>query len=125
MARPAGEPAGVDAVGYNAPMSRITSPPEKKRAAYDRDHRPLMENPHAFRKNWRKKKAREHRRDRVALRSALAGATAGEMTAAEVKRLRWHHHPVKSDVMTLRERIAFAFWCRKQAGMTAHPDVAR
>ncbi len=38
-------------------MSKIRTPVEKKRAAYARDHRTAMEAPHAFRKNWRKKKA--------------------------------------------------------------------
>jgi hypothetical protein len=97
-------------------MRQSKSPQLKKRDAYDRDHRPLMENPHAFRKNWRKKKAREHRRDRAALRSALAAVDGAELTAVGAKRLRWHRHPTKSFVMTLRERIAFALRRRDCAG---------
>ena len=46
-------------------MSKIKAPPDKKRAEYDRDHRTEMEAPHAFRKNWPRKKprlSRKHRR---------------------------------------------------------------
>jgi hypothetical protein len=45
-------------------VSRIKAPPDKKRAAYDHDHRTDMEAPHAFRKNWPKKKARLSRKHR-------------------------------------------------------------
>jgi hypothetical protein len=45
-------------------MSSVKNPPAKKRNELARDHRTAMEAPHAFRKNWPKKKALANRRTR-------------------------------------------------------------
>jgi hypothetical protein len=64
-------------------VSKIKAPPEKKRAEYDRDHRTAMEAPHAFRKNWPRKKARltrVHRRTAEArVHAVLRGHDADEL----------------------------------------------
>jgi hypothetical protein len=86
-------------------MAQRKSPQLKKQDSYEKDHRTQMENPHAFRKNWPKKKAREHRRDRVALRKALATSEPEELTAGSVKRLRIRQKSVKSLVTNLRANI--------------------
>jgi hypothetical protein len=91
-------------------VSRIKAPPEKKRASYTRDHRTRMEAPHAFRKNWPKKKARINRsRRRVADRAVqevLKGADVDRLVVP--KRTRGEHlrkdgvAPLK-DFVTLRQ----------------------
>jgi len=86
-------------------MRTKKSPKLKKIDSYDKDHRTQMENPHAFRKNWPKKKARENRRDRVALRSALADTDAEDLTSKAVGKLRDKTTIRKSSVSSLRESI--------------------
>jgi hypothetical protein len=86
-------------------MKRAKSPQLKKQDSYDKDHRTAMENPHAFRKNWPKKKSRANRRDRVALRSELALPNATELTAKAVLALKGKRSIVKSHVSTLRQSV--------------------
>jgi len=86
-------------------LSKQKSPQLKKQDSYDKDHRTRMENPHAFRKNWPKKKARANRRDRVALRSELASGNAEDLTPNAVAKLRNKNPVVKNGVSTLRVSI--------------------
>ena len=82
------------------------SPQAKKREDYDRAHRTLMENPHAFRKNWPKKKARANRRERVKARTIVATAPDDDRTAGAVKSVRQRNAIRKGSVMTVREYVA-------------------
>ena len=86
-------------------MKRRKSPRVKKQDEYEKDHRTHMENPHAFRKNWPKKKARVNRRDRVKVRSLLARADADELTRAHVKSVTGGHDVFKTGVLTLRQWV--------------------
>jgi hypothetical protein len=86
-------------------MAQLKSPRLKKQDSYEKDHRTEMENPHAFRKNWPKKKARENRRDRVALRSVLAEVDVSEVTAKGIKHLRDKSPIRKSFVTNLKVSI--------------------
>ena len=74
-------------------MSRLKTPPEKRAAARQRDHRTEMEAPHAFRKNWPKKKARINRNRRraasAAVRSVVLGAEPDGLLVP--RRLRGEH----------------------------------
>jgi hypothetical protein len=74
-------------------MSRLKTAPEKRRAALKHDHRTDMEAPHAFRKNWPKKKARINRNRRraadAALHAVLRGAEADALLVP--KRVRGEH----------------------------------
>lgn len=84
---------------------RRKSPQRKKQESYDNDYRPLMENPHAFRQKWAKKKARANRRMRAEVRG-MSSHDALELTAAQIKTAKCVVPKiVKSYVMTLRERI--------------------
>jgi hypothetical protein len=65
-------------------MSRVKSPQEKKRLAYDRDHVTPAEYPHAFRKLWPKKKATVERAARRKARRVLKAS--GDDTAATAVR---------------------------------------
>jgi hypothetical protein len=88
-------------------MSRLKSAPEKRHAALARDHRTAMEAPHAFRKNWPKKKARVNRKRRraadAAVRSVLEGA---DPEALVVPRRRPGEHLHKSGVASLGRVVA-------------------
>jgi hypothetical protein len=86
-------------------MKNQKSPQLKKQDSYEKDHRTQMENPHAFRKNWPKKKAKENRRDRMVLRSSLAWADLNELTGKAVAKLRRKTPIVKSFVSTLRASV--------------------
>lgn len=97
-------------------MKRRKSPRLKKQDEYGKDHRTDMENPHAFRKNWPKKKARANRRDRVAVRSLVASADAEDLTGARVKSVVGGHDIWKSGVMTLRD------WVRRAPPRRASPS---
>ena len=77
----------------------------KKRDEYDREHRTAMENPHAFRTNWPKKKARANRRERVKIRALLARLPADDLTAGAVAAAVKRHDIHKSGVMTVREML--------------------
>jgi hypothetical protein len=84
-------------------MKPRKSPQLKKRDEYDKTFRTRMENPHAFRKNWSKKKARENRRERAAVRSVFASAEPDEVTAKLLKCIVYRHTIHKSDVMPLKQ----------------------
>ena len=87
-------------------MKRRKSPKLKKQDEYDKDYRPHMENPHAFRKNWPKNKARANRGERVAVRAMLISSNHTELTAGAVKGVRRKQERIlKSGVVTLRQRI--------------------
>jgi hypothetical protein len=58
-------------------MSKLKTSPEKRAAALKHDHRTEMEAPHAFRKNWPKKKARINRNRRRVADAATRGAVRG------------------------------------------------
>jgi hypothetical protein len=83
-------------------VSRLKTAPEKRTAALKRDHRTAMEAPHAFRKNWPKKKARVNRgRRRVGeavLHTVLKGA---DPEALVVPRRRRGEHLHKDGVAPL------------------------
>jgi hypothetical protein len=82
------------------------SPQIKKQDEYEKTHRTRMENPHAFRKNWAKKKARVNRQERVAVRSMLASTEDDELTGKLLKHICHRHTIRKTHVMPLREFLA-------------------
>ena len=84
-------------------MKARKSPRLKKRDEYERTFRTRMENPHAFRKNWPKKKARAKRSQRAATRSLIASTEPSELTGELLKHAVHHHTIHKSHVMTLKE----------------------
>jgi hypothetical protein len=57
-------------------MSKVKSPVDKKRLVYDRDHVTPAEYPHAFRKQWPRKKAKAERAARRKVRQVLQVAAA-------------------------------------------------
>jgi hypothetical protein len=81
-------------------MSSVKSPREKKRLAYDRDHVTAAEYPHAFRKQWPRKKARANRACRRQVRQVLQAAD-GEIAVHEIRR----EQVQKWGVVTVRTRI--------------------
>ena len=64
---------------------------------------PRVRNPHAFRKNWPKKKARANRSERAAVRSLIASTQSDDLTSALLKHLVYRHTIRKSFVMPLKE----------------------
>jgi len=83
-------------------MSKVKTPHKKKRLAYDRDHVSPAEYPHAFRKNWPRKKATAERRARRKARQVLA-ATGDDTEVATIRRKQiW-----KWGVLTVRESLEF------------------
>ncbi len=88
-------------------MSKTKTAPEKKRAAYDHDHRTYMEAPHAFRKNWPKKKARLNRgRRRTADQAIQAIIKGADPDAVVVPHRKRGEHLSKSGVVRLGEFVA-------------------
>lgn len=87
-------------------MKQRKSPQLKKRDEYEKTFRTRMENPHAFRKNWPKKKARENRSERMAVRSLMASSHPDDLTSELLKYVVHRHTIRKSDVMPLREFLA-------------------
>jgi len=86
-------------------MKERKSPGLKKKDEYEKTYRTRMENPHAFRKNWAKKKARANRCERVAVRSLFARVEADELTGERLKHVVYRHTIHKSDVMPLKEYL--------------------
>lgn len=87
-------------------MKKRKSPQLKKQDSYDKDFRPHLENPHAFRKNWSKKKSRANRRQRAAIRSLVDKDGGADVTPAKIKAFRRGQWKIiKSGIVTLRQRI--------------------
>ena len=94
----------VRSPGYNsADVKRRKSARLKKKDEYEKDHRTRMENPHAFRKNWPKKKARANRRSRRKLDMLLLSER--DVTPAMMKAALGPRAISKDGVMSLREMI--------------------
>ena len=87
-------------------MKQRKSPQLKKRDEYEKTFRTGMENPHAFRKNWPKKKARANRSERAATRSLIASAQPEDLTGEQIKHLVHRHTIQKSGVMPLKKFLA-------------------
>ena len=85
---------------------KAKSPPEKKQDSYKRDRYVVLDAPHAFRKNWPKKKARAEQAYRQATKRILGTAVKapeiGEMAESALKSLR-RKDVVKTGRMRLRE----------------------
>jgi hypothetical protein len=96
-------------------MSAIKSPIEKKKVEYKRGHRTrLSRSPHAFRKYWPIKKAKQKRAHRRKV-SQLLQASIGELDADVGKIQR---KPLKKfGVMSLRDDLQK----RRRARMPARP----
>src|SRR5260221_8207391 len=90
-------------------MSKIKSPPEKKRLAYGRDHVSPAEYPHAFRKTWPRKRAKTQRAARCKVQEVL-DATSDDKIAAAVPRKRVR----KWGRISLRESVAIKKSKREQ-----------
>jgi len=89
-------------------MSKIKSPPDKKRASLVRDRRNTYgESPHAARKNIPKRKAMQHQQERRTANQALAQIVASTETDA----LDSAESEVKS-----RARL------KRLSGFKKHPD---
>ena len=88
-------------------MRRTKTAPEKKRLSYERDHRTYTEAPHAFRKNWPKKKARINRARRrladLAIQTIIKGANSDAIVVPRRKRGEYIR---KSGVVPLGEFVA-------------------
>jgi hypothetical protein len=89
-------------------MSKIKSPTEKKKAAYQRDHFGWSEYPHRFRVTWPRKKAAASRAYRRTTSQRLSAAqycdlqVAGELDVDGIRRRivrKW-------GASTLRDRVS-------------------
>jgi len=100
-------------------MRRRLTPREKKDRDLDEQIRPLLEAPHAFRKNWPKRKARANRRTRhVAKRvldDAVKASDTEDLTARAIKSLQKGRTIGKHFVMPLRRRIGLNKTTRTRA----------
>jgi hypothetical protein len=90
-------------------MSKVKSPQEKNRLAYDHDHVTLAEYPHGFRRTWPRKKAKAQRAARRKVRQALK-TTGDQAATADVRRKRVR----KWGSITLRESVRLKQQKRKQ-----------
>jgi hypothetical protein len=83
-------------------MSKTKSPRQKKKLAYERDHRYIAEYPHGFRKSWPRKKAKAERAARHGAKQLL-NATGDDTVLADI-----HRRTVKKwgGAATLREMVA-------------------
>src|SRR5262245_43728140 len=90
-------------------MGRRKTPPEKKQLDYDEQIRPYLEAPHAFRKNWPKKKARANRRTRrladTLIRESVKRDDVEDLTSRAVKNVRKGKDIRKTQVVTLGQRV--------------------
>lgn len=102
------------------------SPPEKKELALKKDHFIIAEYPHAFRKNWPRKKARTNRdyrrkteeiisRAKRTISSEDAEAVATDLTAARLKQSVSRKRLHKSGKVSLAERISITQDDRKRS----------
>lgn len=82
------------------------SPQRKKNDEYDKDHRTCMEHPHAFRKNWPKKKASANRKIRAAELRLVASIVPEELASEQVKRVVYRHTIHKDSVMPLKQFVS-------------------
>ena len=107
-------------------MKRRKSPQEKKAHEYE-EARPLLENPHAFRKNWPKKKRRASKTARrvqdQALRGALAAETREDIAVPKLKELLPAKAIKKNSVWTLAQRLESR--ARRKAGKPASAPRGR
>jgi hypothetical protein len=101
-------------------MKRRKSPYLKKQDEYDKDYRPLIEHPHAFRKNWPKKKARVNRSERAAVRKLMTSGRF-EITSASLKKIKSRHWVRKCGILTLRQRLEFNRRRRANRGSDPQP----
>jgi hypothetical protein len=89
-------------------MSKIKSPIEKKKLAYDRDHFSAGEYPHSFRIGWPRKEAAASRRHRRKVTQRLSAVqhrdteTAADIDSSDIRRRVVR----KYGAYTLRERVA-------------------
>lgn len=90
-------------------MKQRKSPQLKKQDEYEKTCRTRMENPHAFRKNWPKKKARENRSERAAVRSLMASSHPDDLTGELLKHIVHRHTIHKSGVMPLKDFLEDRF----------------
>ena len=90
-------------------MKTRKTPSEKKQLDYDEQIRPYLEAPHAFRKNWPKKKSRANRRTRhladALIRGSVKSDDVEDLTVSAVKNVRKGRDIRKSQVVTLRQRV--------------------
>lgn len=88
---------------------RRKSPQQKKQDEYDKDMRPMIENPHAFRKNWPRKKARvnriKRRRIQRAVSTALAKNSIDNLSAESLKTIRPLGQWKKTGIISLRQNV--------------------
>lgn len=102
------------------------TPQQKKELAVKKDHFVRAEHPHAFRKNWPRKKARTNRDYRRKTEEILSQAkraitsedseiVAGELTAAHIKQSVSRKRLRKSGKVSLAERISITQANRKRS----------
>ncbi len=101
-----------------AKSERHKSPQQKKQEDYDKDMRPLIENPHAFRKNWPKKKARINRKRRhhlqTLLQAAIACGQADGLSPELLKTVEPLQQVKKQGIRSLRQNVQAKLKRRKQ-----------
>lgn len=93
----------VSVIQFGTATKQRKSPQLKKRNEYEKTFRTRMENPHAFRKNWPKKKARANRSERAAVRSLMASSHPEDLTGELLKHAVHRHTIRKSGVMPLKD----------------------
>ncbi len=98
---------------------RRKSPQQKKQDEYDKDMRPLLENPHALRKNWPKKKARVNRKKRkhnqTAIRAALSKDIVGGPSPELLKTVESLQQFKKHYIISLRQNVKDKLTRRKKS----------
>jgi hypothetical protein len=90
-------------------LTRRKTPQEKKAEEYESEIRPWCEAPHAFRKNWPKKKARVNRTERRDVKQTidkdLSSGNEDDLTLNKLKTIHVPNAIRKTRVMTLRQRL--------------------
>jgi hypothetical protein len=90
-------------------LTRRKTPQEKKEEEYKYEIRPWCEAPHAFRKNWPRKKARVNRAERRDVKQTIGqDLSSGNEDDLTLKKLKTIHVPSairKTHIMTLRQRL--------------------
>lgn len=88
---------------------RRKSPQQKKQEEYDKDMRPRIEAPHAFRQNWPKKKARinrlKRRRIQAIVRTTMVKGDMDDASPELLKTVEPLQQIKKMEIISLREDV--------------------
>src|SRR5262245_7623821 len=98
-------------------MKKPTTPQDKKRLAYERDHYLLVEYPHTFRRMWPKKKRLENQSYRHQVRQALhtvVDSDSGEAAQSRTRAIRRPPFYPKWGMLKLRDRVEWRLLRRRE-----------